>query len=370
MKFAEIIGQEDAKKTLLQLVANDRIPHAQIFWGSKGSGKLALAMAFAQYVLCQNKQTEDSCGRCISCIKVNKFIHPDVHYSYPTIGSKVISTHFFKEWKAAIEENSYQNVNQWLSKLGAAGKQGNINKDECLSIIKKLSLKTFEGKYKVLIMWLPEYLGKEGNRLLKLIEEPPENTLFLLVAENMDLILNTILSRCQVLKINTLSDEAIIETLISKHQLTQEKAVNIARLANGNYNEAMRLITDLENDNATLFLEWFRICYKGNGEEMVNWVNKKAIKLGREGQKQLLSYALHFLREFLILKMTNNEDNLRLQEKEAKTAINMTKILGFEQVNKMMELFNDVYFYVERNANGKILFLDTSIQLHKIFRKK
>jgi DNA polymerase-3 subunit delta' len=370
MQFSEVIGQNAVKKTLIQLVNNERIPHAQIFLGNRGSGNLALAIAFAQYVLCENKQGEDSCGRCRSCIKVNKFIHPDVHYSYPTVGTKVISTHLLKDWKAAVEENPYQNINQWLSKLGADNKQGNITKDECLSIIKKLSLKTFEAEYKILIMWLPEYLGKEGNRLLKLIEEPPENTLFLLVAENIELILNTILSRCQVVKINPLSDDEIIQTLIEKHQLSEEKAVNVARLADGDYNEAVRLITELENDNAQLFLEWFRICYKGNGVEMVEWTNNKVAKIGREGQKQLISYALHFLREFMALKMTGDQTKLRLQDKEAKTAINMTKVLGYEQVYEMMELMNDIHYYVERNANGKILFLDTSIQLHQIFRKK
>ena len=370
MQFNEIIGQNEVKASLSRLVKSERIPHAQIFLGNKGSGKLALAIAFAQYVMCENKQDDESCGRCRSCIKINKYIHPDVHYSYPTVGSKVISTHLFKEWKAAIEENPYQNINQWLNRLGADNKQGNITKDECENIIKKLSLKTFEGKYKILIMWLPEYLGKEGNRLLKLIEEPPEDTLFILVAENIELILNTILSRCQVVKINPLSDEEIINVLQEKHELEETKALNIARLADGNYNEATRLINELENDNAQLFLEWFRICYQGNGEKMVEWVNKKASRLGREGQKQLLIYALHFLREFMALKMTGNQEKLRLQEKEAKTAINMTKVLGFEQVYKMMELFNDVHYYVERNANGKILFLDTSIQLHQIFRKK
>lgn len=370
MQFSQVIGQNALKETLIRLTDGERIPHAQLFLGAKGCGKLALAIAFAQYVMCENKQENESCGRCRSCIKVNKYIHPDVHYSYPTVGSKKVSTHFIKEWKAALEENPYMNINQWLKKLGADNKQGNITKDECENIIKKLSLKTFEGKYKILIMWLPEYLGKEGNRLLKLIEEPPENTLFILVAENEELILNTILSRTQVVKFNPIPDETIIEALVEYQKTDQEKAINIARLANGNYNEALRLINELENDNATLFLEWFRICYKGNGEEMVKWVSEKAAKLGREGQKQLINYALHFLREFLAFRMTNDADALRLQAAEKKTAINMARVLGFEQVTKMVELFNDVYYFVERNANGKILFLDTSIQLHKIFRKK
>ena len=369
MKFTEIIGQDQIKEQFVQMISNERMPHAQIFLGAKGSGKLALAIAFAQFVLCENKQGEDSCGRCRACIKVSKFIHPDVHYSYPTVGSKMISTNFIKEWKLAIEENPYMNVNQWLNKLGAENKQGNITKDECQSIVKKLSLKTFEGKYKILIMWLPEYLGKEGNRLLKLIEEPPENTLFILVAEHIEQILNTILSRCQLVKINALSDDEIKTALIERQEVDEEKAFNAARLANGNYNEALRLMNSIENDNAKVFLDWFRICYQGKGEKMVEWVNTFA-KTGREGQKQLIIYALHFLREFLALQMIGSSYQLRLQAAEAKTAQNMIKVLNHEQVDKMMALFNDVHYYIERNANGKILFLDTSIRLHKIFRKK
>ncbi len=369
MKFSDIIGQSQTKQHFVQLIDGERMPHAQIFLGPKGSGKLALAIAFAQYTLCENKQNGESCGRCRSCIKVSKFIHPDVHYSYPTVGSKMISTNFIKEWKAALEENPYMNVNQWLKKLGADNKQGNITKNECESIVKKLSLKTFEGKYKILIMWLPEYLGKEGNRLLKLIEEPPENTLFILVAENIELILNTILSRCQLVKINALSDDEVQQALIERKNIDEAKAFNAARLSNGNYNEALSLVHNIENDNAKLFLEWFRICYQGKGEKMVNWVNKFA-KTGREGQKQLIIYALHFLREFLALKMIGNDYQLRLQTEEADTATKMTRVLDYEQVNKMMELFNNVHYYIERNANGRILFLDTSIRLHKIFRKK
>lgn len=370
MKFTDIIGQENIKAQLVQMVDNERIPHAQILLGSKGTGALPLAIAFAQYVLCENKADGESCGRCRACIKVSKHIHPDVHYSYPTIGSKMVSTNFLKEWKAAIEENPYLDVNQWLEKIGAENKQGNITKDECLNIIKKLSLKTFEGKYKILIMWLPEYLGKEGNRLLKLIEEPPENTLFLLVAENIELILNTILSRCQLLKINSLTESQIIENLVNKHQIGEEKATNAARLASGNFNEALNLVSNIENDHAKVFLEWFRACYKGNGEEIMKWMTDFTKKTGREGQKQLITYALHFLREFLLLKMVGEGYKLRLQGAEETTAKNMTKVLNHEQVDKMMELFNDLYYSIERNGNGKILFLDTSIQLHKIFRKK
>lgn len=370
MKFSTVIGQSQPKQLLRRLADEGRIPHAQIFLGPKGCGKLALAIAFAQYVLCEQRSDGDSCGTCRSCSKVSKYIHPDVHYSFPTVGTKAVSSQYTKEWRAALEENPYLNVNQWLAKLGGDNKQGNITKDECDSIVKKLSLKSFESDYKVLIMWLPEYLGKEGNRLLKLIEEPPERTLFLLVAENDELILNTILSRCQLLKLHPPTEEEIIAQLEADHGVAATKALNAARLAGGDYNEAMRLVNDLEDDNAKVFVEWFRECYQGNGEKLVEWSNDKAAKLGREGQKQLLDYALLFLREVLAYKMTGDRAMMRLQPAEAATAERMANVLDHDQVGAMMTLFDEVYYHVERNANGKLLFLDTSIRLHRIFRKK
>ncbi len=369
MQFKSIIGQEGIKKRLIEMVQSNRLPHAQLFLGPKGCGKLALAVAFAQYALCENKQDNDACGRCVPCIKTKKLIHPDVHFSYPTVGSKVVSTTFLKEWRTALAENPYMNVNQWLKTLGADNKQGNITKDECVAIVKKLSLKTFEGRYKILIMWLPEYLGKEGNRLLKLIEEPPENTLFILVAENQELILNTILSRCQILKINQLSDEEVAEGLVEKAGQSSEEAMSLARLANGNFNEALTLTEHTENDNAKLFLEWFRICYKGNGLEMVKQTEALA-KLGRENQKYFFTYALHFLREYMVLKLTNDIDNIRLQKAERDTAQRMTKVIQFEQIQPIQELINEAFFHIERNANPKVLFLDVSIQLHRILRRR
>ncbi|MFT6149150.1 MAG: DNA polymerase-3 subunit delta' [Saprospiraceae bacterium] len=368
MKFSQIIGQDGTKTLLSSMMESERIPHAQLFLGAKGSGGLALAMAFAQLVLCDNPKDGEACGRCVSCIKTRKMIHPDVHYSYPTVGSKIVATNFLKEWRSAVEENPYMSLNQWLQKIGADNKQGNINKDECLAIVKKLSLKTFEGKYKILIMWLPEFLGKEGNRLLKLIEEPPENTLFILVAENQELILNTILSRCQIVKINPLQDEEVAQGLVERMKLSEDEAMKIARLANGNFNEAMSLVDNTENDNAKLFLEWFRACYKGNGKELVTLTEQLA-KLGRENQKYFLTYSLHFLRELMVLRVTGNSDNVRLQPTEKQTAINMSKVIGFEKVEKISDLFNDAVFHVERNANPKILFLDTSIKLHKVLRR-
>nr|MCU0346389.1 hypothetical protein [Saprospiraceae bacterium] len=306
------------------------------------------------------------CGQCSQCSKVEKLVHPDLHFSFPTVGANVISDHHIADWRKAMAENPYLDVNQWLQRIGAENKQGNINKEECVSIIKKLSLKAFEGRYKILVMWLPEYLGKEGNRLLKLIEEPPDDTLIILVAENQELILNTILSRCQLVKVNRLNDEEVEAGLIQQKGLTSDKARSIAHLAAGDFNEALSIAAQPLKDNSNLFLDWLRKCYQGNGVDMAAWTETFA-DLGRENQKQFLQYALHFMREYMLLKTTGS-DQVRLPPEELKTAQNLSKIIGFGQIERITKLFNDCSFHIERNANQKLLFLDASIQLNKILR--
>jgi len=247
-----------------------------------------------------------------------------------------------EQWRTAISENPYLEVNQWLQSIGAENKQGNINKDECLEIIRKLSLKAFEGSHKILLLWLPEYLAKEGNRLLKLIEEPPENTVFLLVAENQEKILQTILSRCQLVKIPRLTDTEIEEGLKSKGFTEEKKLQEIVYLADGDFNQALQLIDQQQNDNATILLDWLRKCYGGKGVEMYRWVEGIA-KIGRESQKHFLQYGLHFMREFLVLKMTG-QPVARLQKSELETAQKMQRVMDFEQVEKITKIMDHCYF--------------------------
>ena len=387
MQFSDIIGQSRSKSLLAQLAASDRVPHAQLFLGPTGSGNLALAVAFAQLIQCEKRGAppegaglfgesdidtlpsqpiQEACGECASCRKAAAFAHPDIHFSFPTVGTNAVSTDFLKQWRAFLTENPYGDANTWLQRLGADNKQGNINKEECNAILKKLSLKAFEGRYKILVMWLPEYLGKEGNRLLKLIEEPPEQTIFLLAAENQEQILNTILSRCQLLKTELLSDEEVAEALQIRRQMEPGRARQIAFLAGGNYSAALALADNADNDDAQLLLDWLRRCWRGNGVEMVRWTEEFA-KLGRENQKQFLHYGLHFLREMLSLVSTGNAA-LRLRPDELTTAQNMARVLDFDKIARIAALFNDSIYYVERNANPKILFLDASIQLHRIMK--
>ena len=266
-----------------------------------------------------------------------------------------------------MEENPYLNVNQWLQAIGAENKQGNINKEECLNIIRKLSLKIFEGNYKVLVMWLPEYLGKEGNRLLKIIEEPPARTIFLLVAENQELILNTILSRCQLVRFQGLPDEQVAGYLSEQYKLPQDHAYTLAQIAAGNLNEARTLATEAQDLNAQQFVNWLRKCYKGHGVELSEWVEEFA-GIGRENQKHFLRYGLHFMREYMLMKMTGS-GQARLRPEELAVAQNMTRVIEFDQLESIVQLLTDCSYYVERNAHPKVLFMDASIQLHKILKR-
>ena len=372
MLFNDIIGQNRTKSFLLQLARSERVPHALLFLGPTGAGNLALAVAFAQLLQCEAPPPEGpggapgACGTCNACRKAAQFTHPDIHFSFPTVGTNAVSTDFLKEWRSALAENPYLDANTWLQRLGAENKQGNITKDECNAIIKKLSLKAFEGRYKILLMWLPEYLGKEGNRLLKLIEEPPEETIFLLVAENADLILPTILSRCQLVKTDPLSDADIAGGLRELRQLDEARASQISFLAGGDFNQALQLADNPENDDAALLLDWLRKCWRGNGVELVQWTDTFA-KLGRENQKQFLFYGLHFMRELMALLVTRHTE-ARLRPLELQTAQNMLNVLDFEKVTRMVDIINDNIYYIERNANPKILFLDSSIQLNKILK--
>ena len=411
-----MIGQQRTKDFLASLAASERVPHALLFLSPTGGGGLALATAFAQLLQCEQNRNNTSqaappglfesdlspipspqstnhqsptppitnhqstnppihqsptpnfqpCGTCSACRKAAQYTHPDIHFSFPTVGTNAVSTDFLKDWRAFLSETPYADVNTWLQRLGADNKQGNINKEECNAILKKLSLKAFEGRYKILLMWLPEYLGKEGNRLLKLIEEPPEETIFLLVAENQDLILNTILSRCQLVKLDPLSDEEVAEGLVQQRGLDAERARQIAFLSGGDYGAALSAADAPIADDAKLLLDWLRKCWRGHAVEMVRWTEEFA-KLGRENQKQFLHYGLHFLREMLSLVSTGSP-TMRLRPEELATAQNMAKVLDFEKIAQIVGLLNDNIYYIERNANPKILFLDTSIKMHKIMK--
>ncbi|MEZ4883230.1 MAG: hypothetical protein R3E32_00745 [Chitinophagales bacterium] len=366
MQFKDVIGQQSIKNYLLNSAQSDQVSHAQLFLGNEGSGNLALAIAYAQYLQCRNRGEQDACGTCRSCVKANKLMHPDIHFSYPTVGSKAKSTDFLTEWRTAVQEHPYMNVYQWLQDIKAENKQGNITREECEAIIRKLSLRAYESTYKVLIMWMPEYLGKEGNRLLKLIEEPPANTVFLLVAENANLILNTILSRTQQLRVYRLSDAEISEALVNRHGVTANAARQVAILAEGDYNKALELLSNSDNDNQQLLIKWLGACLSNQSGILLEWVEEIA-KLGRENQKNFIKYALYFLRQSLLLQMEHSK-TISLDNEELQFARQLMEKMTLENFEAIIQLLDNASYHIERNANPKILFLHVSIQVMDSYR--
>ncbi len=368
MRFSDIVGQDEVKERLLLTVKENRISHAQLFLGPEGSGSLPLALAYAQYISCVNQSDTDSCGECPSCRKYSKLIHPDLHFSYPFFAKHKEDTAitFLDEWRRAFLANPYLNLDEWRDQLDAENKQANINIAECHQIIQKLSLKPFEGGYKVLIMWLPEYLDKEGNTLLKVIEEPPAQTLFLLVAQSQEQILNTILSRTQLVKINRLAAADIIEHLQTKHNVPRPIAEQAAYLAEGNLQAALGFAQGTENDNFSLFSNWMRLGHAEKVAELADFTEVLA-KLGRENQKNLLRYGLNLIRESLLLQ-ANAPELVKLSADEMQFVQKFGSAVGSVKLNAIADALEKACFHVERNANPKILFLDVSLHFVKILR--
>ena len=370
MQFKEIVGQDAVKQRLINTVNENRVSHAQLFLGPEGSGSLALAVAYAQYLSCEDKQADDSCGVCSSCRKYQKLMHPDLHFSYPFFAKHKDDTAltFIEQWREAFLTYPYLNLDIWREYLEAENKQANINIAECHQIIKKLSLKPFESTYKVLILWLPEYLDKEGNALLKIIEEPQPNTLFLLVAQNQDQILNTILSRTQLVKIPALDSGEVRDYLIAHHNQTEDAAAEIAYLSNGNLTEALAMLQQENKGYHKLFVDWLRLCFANKGQEVIGFVDGLA-KMGRENQKNFLRYGISFIRECCLL-MGGAGNLVHLPAAELETAQKMTNVMDLSQAQAIAAELEKAHFHVERNANPKILFLDVSLQIIKTLKFK
>ncbi len=371
MHFDHLLHQPPGLLQLRQLAAADRLPHANLLLAGPGGGGLAAALAIATLLLCENRQGEgqDSpCGQCKACRKTNGYVHPDLHFAFPTIGPKVVSDTFLPQWRKALQETPYQEANDWLQRLGAENKQGNITREDCANILRKLHLKIFEGRYKVMLIWLPEYLGNEGNRLLKMIEEPPERTIFLLVTERIELILNTILSRCQLTKLAPPTAEELSAGLVARG-VSPVRAAAAARLADGNFNLALTLADSEAASHGPRFLAWMRACFLGSAARLTEWTDEFAT-LGRENQKHFLRYALHFWREFLVLSVSEGvAERVRLPADELESARKMLPLIDHEQLADITTLLSECSEYVERNANPKILFLDAGIRIHQIIRR-
>lgn len=393
MQFKDVIGQIPVKQHLAEMVEQNRLSHALLFLGKEGSGALPLALAFAQYVVSLPQAApvvEDLFGGMTAFEPAPSFIHPDdiatqpafqramqlihpdLHFSFPVIprksGDKPTSNDYISEWREFISLYPYGNVYDWLQFIGAENKQGNITADECNDIIRQLNLKSFESEYKVLLLWMPEYLGKEGNKLLKLIEEPPPNTLFILVAENEEMILPTILSRCQLIKIPMPEDKEIEQALVERADANIDTARQIAGICEGNYHEALQLLQHADEDWQSLLREWLNATLKGGPIAQVKFVEEVS-KLGREKQKQFIRYFNHLLEQSIRIKILG-ADGVMLGDNEKDFAQRLNKIASVSQQQGIIEELDKAYYYVERNANAKMLFQALTIKLYHIIQNK
>ena len=371
MLFKEVIGQQTVKQKLIQTIKDGRISHARLFWGSEGSGALALAIAYTQYICCTNKQEDDSCGSCASCIKYAKLIHPDLHFAYPIAISKAkeieTSTNVLPQWREAIIQNPYISLSGWFELLEAENKQPIIAVKESAEILRKLNLTTYESEYKVMIIWMAEKMNLEAaNKLLKILEEPPEKTVFILVSENEDQLLATITSRTQLTRIKKLEHKEISAALISRRSLAADEAARIAFIADGNYNEALKIANNEahEYNNFELFRNWMRMCLKFDAQKVVKMADEFS-GLGRENQKNFLLYSLNLVRACLMYNY--GETNLvKLQGEELDFVQKFSPFVNGANCERFAEELNKAFHHIERNASSKILFLDLSFMMNEI----
>lgn len=377
MQFKEIVGHSEVKKRLIATVNEGRISHAQLFLGGEGSGNLPMAIAYAQYIACENKSDNDSCGNCSSCIKFEKLAHPDLHFVFPVATNKSIkkdpvSSKFINEWRElVIEKKGYFTLPDLQEKLATENKQLIIPKDESVEILKTLSLKTYEAEYKTMIIWYPEKFNiSSANKLLKILEEPPNKTLFILVAHDSEQIIPTILSRTQLVKVDKIKDADLISVLTDKFNLTENQATSITSFADGNFVTAQKIIEESSAEEFfySHFTKWMRMGFVADVPGLINF-SEESSKLGREKQKQFLSYSLHIFRESLIQNYGDTSLN-RVSSNENKFLEKFAPFIHGANCIDIIELFNDAIYHIERNANPKILFLDVSLKLTKLLRVK
>ena len=401
MLFKNIIGHAVIKDKISALIGEEKLPHAMMLLAPEGSGGLPMALAIAQSLVCETRNgiapqqdgglfgapepapvvdltaIKDACGTCPACQKAAKLIHPDIHFTYPTIRlekqkSPPISADFAKEWRTAVVENPYLTYQDWLSAMDAENKQGNITINECHEIIKRMALKTFEANYKIQIIWLAEFLKEAGNTLLKIIEEPPADTVFILIVENIESVLNTIISRTQIFKLPPIDDHDLSNYLSEKFNTPPALALQVARIADGNLAVASHYIQGVEQPTDKFLQDWFAIAlrlknpaYQKEGAERLFAFVDEIAKIGRENQKVFLKYVLWYLREvhFLSLKLSSQ----KLSEDELVFAAKLAPLLTTAAIAELQTIIDNLYYHIERNGNPKILFTANSFAIAKLF---
>lgn len=382
MLFKDILGQEHIKNHLTKSAEAGRIPHAQLFAGPEGCGMLPMAIAYAQYILCGNVGGENQGENSVCNLKFEHFSHPDLHFAFPVATTELIKSHpvsdnFMSEWRQFLTETPYGNLFDWLKTIGIQNKQGLINVDEASEINKKLALKAYEGGYKVMIIWMADKMNTaSANKLLKLLEEPPAKTVFILITENVNDILQTILSRCQLIDFIGLSEAVIAEALVSRENCDAPQAKKIAHQSEGNYNKALHLFKKEEDEFPfdEWFVEWVRSAFRAKGNaaailDLITW-SEKISKTGRETQKQFLHYCIQFFRQALLLNYQAN-DLVFLETNVPKFELkNFAPFVNGSNINEIHKELEDAIYHIERNGNSKIILTDLSIKLTRLIHKK
>jgi DNA polymerase-3 subunit delta' len=375
MNFSQIPGQKDIIGKLLRSVQEERVSHAQLFAGPEGCGSMALALAYARFISCENRTKHDSCGICKSCVKYEKMIHPDLHFVFPVIkgkkGTDPVSDNYLEEWREFVKKSPYFTINNWLDSIEVGNAQGTIFASEASEIIKKLSLKTFESDFKIMIIWLPEKMHQAtANKLLKMIEEPPEKTLFLLVSEEPDKVIPTILSRCQLVKIPSFDSHDIEKYLTLRYKIAADKAADISHVSKGNIVRAIELCENEDSSLANLnrFKSLMRFAWKRDIISIISW-SEEITTTGREAQKNFISFSLRILRENLMLTLDQLKNRLVfLTGEEATFSGNFHPFINQNNIYPLKEEFDLVYSHIEANGNAKIIFLDFALKVTRLIR--
>ena len=371
MKFSDVIGQEEIKQRLRRMVSEDRVPHAMMFCGPQGSGKMALAVAFASYLLCRDRTDGDSCGACRQCAMTGKLAHPDLHFSYPVIrpsgtGSehKMSSDDFADEWRRMLSQGVYFTMDQWLAEMNAANQQALMGVGESDLLIRKLSLKSSQGGYKVVIIWLPERMNAEcANKMLKLLEEPPAETVFVMVCEEPEKLIETIRSRAQRIDVRRIDDASIERALVERRGIDTDAAHRLARAANGSWLTALEEL-DADNEKRQfldLFISLMRLAYMRKIKDLRKW-SETAAALGREKQRRMLAYFMRLVRENFMYNF-HNPQLCYMTRDEENFARNFAPYINEANVIEMSELMNRAMRDIGRNANAKIVLFDMATHI-------
>ena len=377
MQFKDVIGQSAIKQRLIASVRENHVSHAQLFLGPAGSGKLPLALAYAQYILCPNRTETDSCGTCPTCQKMQKLVHPDLHFVVPTATTKKVkkdpeSDLFMEEWREYVIQNQgYVDTSSWYTFLDVENKQGYMSVRDAASLLRKLSMKSYEGEYKIAIIWMAEKMRVDtANKLLKLLEEPPEKTIFLLIAEDQEELLATIKSRTALVKIPAIGLDSIEAALKSRLGCEERQAHNAAMISEGNWITACHSVQDSDEHKYffTTFQQWMRLCFRSAYSELIDFSGN--IKtLGREKQKELLNYGLRIIRNALLFN-NNLADIVMLPDDEKKFNANFAPFVNPANLMQIADLFEEATRHIERNGNAQIVFTDVSFKMVSLLKKK